>query len=114
MGQYSEYREYVKEQEAEEARIAKAAAEKAAKNSPAPQHNEQRQHRRKLSYKEQRELEQLETDLQQLEADKQKLESELSSGVLSHEALMEASAKIQIIIESIEEKEMRWLELSDI
>jgi ATP-binding cassette subfamily F protein uup len=114
VGQYSEYREYVKEQEAEEARIAKAAAEKAAKNSPVPQHNEQRQHRRKLSYKEQRELEQLETDLQQLEADKQKLESELSSGVLSHEALMEASAKIQSIIESIEEKEMRWLELSDI
>ena len=114
VGQYSEYREYVKEQEAEQARIAKAAAEKAAKSAPAPQQNEQRQHRRKLSYKEQRELEQLEADLQQLEADKQRLESELSSGELSHEALMDASAEIQTIIESIEEKEMRWLELSDI
>ena len=59
-------------------------------------------------------MEQLEADLQQLEADKQRLEGELSSGELSHEALMEASAQIQTIIESIEEKEMRWLELSDI
>ena len=114
VGQYSEYREYVKEQEAEEALQAKLAAEKATKNTPAPAQNQARQHRRKLSYKEQRELEQIEIELPQLEAEKTELEAQLSSGELSHEALMNASARIQAIIESIEEKEMRWLELSEI
>ena len=114
VGQYSEYREYVKEQEAEEAQQAKLSAEKAAKNVPAPTQTTQRQHRRKLSFKEQRELEQLEIELPKLEAEKSKLEAELSSGELSHERLMETSARISAIIESIEEKEMRWLELSEI
>ena len=114
VGQYSEYREYVKEQEAEEAQQAKLSAEKAAKNVPAPTQTTQRQHRRKLSFKEQRELEQIEIELPKLEAEKSKLEAELSSGELSHERLMETSARISAIIESIEEKEMRWLELSEI
>ena len=114
VGQYSEYREYVKEQEAEEAQQAKLSAEKAAKNVPVPTQTTQRQHRRKLSFKEQRELEQLEIELPKLEAEKSKLEAELSSGELSHERLMETSARISAIIESIEEKEMRWLELSEI
>ena len=114
VGQYSEYREYVKEQEAEEAQQAKLSAEKAAKNIPVPTQTTQRQHRRKLSFKEQRELEQIEIELPKLEAEKSKLEAELSSGELSHERLMETSARISAIIESIEEKEMRWLELSEI
>ena len=114
VGQYSEYREYVKEQEAEEAQQAKLSAEKAAKNVPAPTQTTQRQHRRKLSFKEQRELEQIEIELPKFEAEKSKLEAELSSGELSHERLMETSARISAIIESIEEKEMRWLELSEI
>ena len=114
VGQYSEYREYVKEQEAEEAQQAKLTAEKAAKNVPAPTQTTQRQHRRKLSFKEQRELEQIEIELPKLEAEKSKLEAELSSGELSHERLMETSARISAIIESIEEKEIRWLELSEI
>ena len=46
--------------------------------------------------------------------DPRKLEAELSSGELSHELLMATSARITAIIESIEEKEMRWLELSEI
>lgn len=114
VGEYSEYREYMKEQQAEEARIAKTAAEKAAKSTPTPTENTQRQHRRRLSYKEQQELDKLEIELPQLEVEKSKLETELSSGELSHERLMEASARISAIIASIEEKEMRWLELSDI
>ena len=69
VGQYSEYREYVKEQEAEEARQAKIAAEKAQKNKPQPA-TSATPSRRKLSYKEQRELEQLEIELPQLESEK--------------------------------------------
>ena len=112
VGQYSEYREYIKEQEAEEARTAKIAAEKAQKNKP--QTVTTTPSRRKLSYKEQRELEELETLLPQLEQEKASLEEQLSSGTLSHEALSAAAARIGELIEAIEEKEMRWLELSEI
>ena len=112
VGQYSEYREYVKEQEAEEARQAKIAAEKAQKNKPQP--TSAPPARRKLSYKEQRELEELEQLLPQLESEKTALEEKLSSGTLSHEELSAAAARIGEIINQIEEKEMRWLELSEI
>lgn len=113
VGQYSEYREYIKEQEAEEARQAKIAAEKAQKNKPQPT-TSATPSRRKLSYKEQRELEQLEVELPQLESEKTALEERLSSGTLSHEELSAAAARIGEIINQIEEKEMRWLELSEI
>ena len=112
VGQYSEYREYIKEQEAEEARQAKAAAEKAQKNKP--QQTSSAPARRKLSYKEQRELEELETMLPQLEQEKADLEAQLSSGTLAHEELTAAAARIGQIIDLIAEKEMRWLELSEI
>ena len=113
VGQYSEYREYVKEQEAEEARQVKIVAEKAQKNKPQPT-TSATPSRRKLSYKEQRELEQLEIELPQLESEKTALEEKLSSGTLSHEELSAAAARIGEIINQIEDKEMRWLELSEI
>lgn len=110
VGQYSEYREYIREEEAAQA---KAAAEKSAKTTkPTNSHNTAP--RRKLSYKEQRELEQLEQDIPQLEQEKAEMEAKLSSGELSHDALMECSARIAAIIEELEIKEMRWLELSEI
>ena len=112
VGQYSEYREYVKEQEAEQAREARIAAEKAQKNTK-PQ-TSATPSRRKLSFKEQRELEQLEKDIPALEQEKGELETMLSSGTLSHEELTATAAKIADIINSLEEKEMRWLELSEI
>lgn len=113
IGQYSEYREYIKEQEAEEARQAKVAAEKQAKETKSQQPNQQPA-RRKLSFKEQRELEQLEKDIASLEAEKQEIEEKLASGNLTHEELMAASARIAQIINELDTKEMRWLELSEI
>ena len=112
VGQYSEYREYVKEQEAEEARIAKAAEEKAQKSKP--QTTTSTPQRKKLSYKEQRELEKLERLLPELEQEKSALEEKLSSGTLTHDELTATAARIGELIEAIEEKEMRWLELSEI
>ena len=110
VGQYSEYREYIRDQEAEKAKL---AAEKSAKTAKSNQsHNNSP--RRKLSYKEQRELEQLELEIPQLEQEKLSLEEKLSSGEFSHEQLMETSARIASLIELLEEKEMRWLELSEI
>ena len=117
VGTYSEYREYIKEQEAEEAARAKAIAEKQAKQQAATKpatDTPTNTHRKKLSYKEQRELEQLETEIPQLEAEKSALEAQLSAGTLSHEELSSAATRIGEIINTLEEKEMRWLELSEI
>lgn len=113
VGHYSEYREYMKELEAEEARAAKAAAKNSPK-SAAPQRDSAAPTRRKLSYKEARELEALEAEIPQLEAEKAELEARLSSGELSHGELTEASARIGELLEIIGEKEMRWLELSEV
>ena len=113
VGRYSEYREYMKESEAEESRAAKAAAKSAPKNN-APQRHNTEPARRKLSYKEARELEALEAELPRLESEKSELESRLSSGALSHEELTETSGRIGELIRIIEEKEMRWLELSEV
>lgn len=117
VGQYSEYREYIKEQEAEEARQAKIAAEKEQRKNATlanQAHTTPTAPRKKLSYKEQRELEALEQEIPQLEQEKGELEEKLSLGALSHEELNAASERIGELMALLEEKEMRWLELSEI
>ena len=114
VGSYSEYREYIKEYEAQQRSHAraeeKAAKEKAAsvqKSADAPAK------KKKLTYKEQKELEQIEKDLEALATEKAELEAALSAGTLPFEKLQAASKRIGDIIEETDEKEMRWLELSD-
>ena len=110
VGTYSEYREYIKEYEAEQKakeRAADKAADKTVKEKTEPA-------KRKLTYKEQKELEQIEKDLEALAAKKAELEDALSSGSLPFDKLQEASERIGQIIEETDEKEMRWLELTDI
>lgn len=115
VGQYSEYREYIKELESEQARQAKIEAEKAQRQTaPTQDRSTDAPARKKLSYKQQRELEALEQEIPQLETEKSDLEEKLSSGALSHEELTAASERIGELITLIEEKEMRWLELSEI
>ena len=113
VGSYSEYREYIKEYEAEQKSLARAE-EKASKASkeqaPAPQAPVKK---KKLTFKEQREFEQLEKDLEALAAEKAELESALNSGTLPYEDLQKASERIGQIIEETDEKELRWLELSE-
>lgn len=115
VGQYSEYREYIKELESEQARQAKIEAEKTQRQTaPTQDRSTDTPARKKLSYKQQRELEALEQEIPQLETEKSELEEKLSSGALSHEELTAASERIGELIALIEEKEMRWLELSEI
>ncbi len=115
VGQYSEYREYIKELESEQARQAKIEAEKTQRQTaPTQDRSTDTPARKKLSYKQQRELEALEQEIPQLETEKSDLEKKLSSGALSHEELTAASERIGELIALIEEKEMRWLELSEI
>ena len=110
VGSYSEYREYIKEYEAEQ-RAKERAAEKAIRE---PQKQDKPAQKKKLTYKEQREFEQIEKDLEALAAEKAKLEEALSSGTLPFDKLQETSERIGQIIEETDEKEMRWLELSEL
>ena len=115
VGSYSEYREYIKEYEAQQRSQAraeeKAAKEKAAAAAPKPADMPAR--KKKLTYKEQKELEQIERDLEALAAEKAALEAALSGGNLPFDKLQEASQRIGAIMEETDEKELRWLELSD-
>jgi ATP-binding cassette subfamily F protein uup len=114
VGSYSEYREFIKEYEAEQRSKERAAekAEKAVRAAAAPV-AETPAKKRKLTYKEQKELEQIEKDLEALAAEKAELETALSSGTLPFDDLQAASKRIGEIIEETDEKEMRWLELTD-
>lgn len=112
VGSYSEYREFIKEYEAEQRSIArekeKAEKDKAVKTNV---NQEVPAKKKKLSFKEQREVEQLEKDLDTLAAEKSVLEAQLSSGTLPFDKLQEASERIGRIIEETDEKEFRLLEL---
>jgi ATP-binding cassette subfamily F protein uup len=68
---------------------------------------------RKLSFKEKRELELLEKEMPVLEEEKKKLEESMASGTLNFEALQKSGERIAEIVGLLEEKEMRWLELSE-
>ena len=115
VGSYSEYREYIKEYEAQQRSQAraeeKAAKEKASASAPKPADMPAK--KKKLTYKEQKELEQIERDLEALAAEKAELEAALSTGSLSFDKLQEISQRIGVIMEETDEKELRWLELSD-
>ena len=108
-GTYSQYREFIKEQAGRP-----AAKEGTKASSPAKKETGRREDnaRKKLTYKEQKELEQTEKDLESLNNEKETLENSLNSGTLSYEELQKASARIGEIMALIDEKETRWLELS--
>ena len=120
-GSYSEYRAYIKDYEAGQKALAKAEKSSEKKNPASAGKRNLRQgqdsgtlpaRKDKPSYKEQRELEQLEKDLESLAAEKAALEESISSGTLPYDKLQQASERIGEIITLTDEKETRWLELS--
>ena len=117
VGSYSEYREYIKEYEADQRSQARAAEkaekDKAAKEAAKACMTEVPARKKKLSYKEQKEFEQIEKDLEALAAEKADLEAKLSSGEMPFDQLQAASERIGQIMELTDEKELRWLELSE-
>ena len=108
VGSYSEYREFIRESEAE----SQSPAARAQKETKVWKENMPK--KRKLTFKEQKEMEQLEKDLEALAAEKAELEAALSDSSLGFEALQKASERIGEIINETDEKELRWLELSEI
>lgn len=108
-GNYTEYRDWRDE---ERATAAKEAAAQAAKTAPLKS-NHRTEEKRKLSFKEKREYEALEVEIAELEREKTEIEQAMSSGTLSTATLLEKSTRIQQVMELIDEKTMRWLELSE-
>ncbi|HYK55193.1 MAG TPA: ABC-F family ATP-binding cassette domain-containing protein [Flavisolibacter sp.] len=104
-GNYSQLREWEKQKEARETEEAKPVAPSKAETAPAA--------KKKLSYKEQREFETLETELKQLEAERKTIYEKLSDANLPFEELQQLSERINSIGNLIDEKELRWLELSE-
>ena len=119
-GSYSSYRAFIKEYEAErKAEMqrdmpdrAKSKGQSRAQDAGASGKQDAAGGKRRLSYREQRELEQLEKDIEALNAEKAGLENDLNSGSLSYGELQKASERIGEIIALVDAKETRWLELS--
>ena len=106
---YTSYLEDKKSKQKVESQ-AKRSTEKTFAENKKPQ----REHsKRKLSYKEQRELEEIEKSLPDLEQQKAALEQQMNSGELTTEQLTEKSLLYQQILEQIDQKELRWLELNE-
>ena len=112
VGSYSGYREYMKDKEKERRALEREKQQKEEKKRFVESENVPAK-KRKLSYKEQRELEQIEKDLETLNAEKADLEEKLSGGNISGDELTRCSTRIGEVIALLDEKEMRWLELND-
>ena len=112
-GNYTQYREWCRLQPKTEGEGAeKKATKPTVKEQPSA--TQKKEGKRKMTYKEKREYEQLTKELEQLENEQKTLEEALCSGQLSVEELTEESKRLPEIKDEIDEKEMRWLELAEI
>lgn len=103
-GNYTQYRQWLTLQPETKQEKPKAEREKRKNDN----------NKRKLSFKEKRELEQLTAEIEKLEAEQRQLEADLCSGTLSIEDLTEKSKRLPQLKDELDQKEMRWLELSEI
>lgn len=102
-GNYSDFRAYDSSQPKQIEQIAKTDNSKAVQKNDA----------NKLSYNEQKEYKNLESKIRSLELDKTALEAKFSNSELSQEEISKLSDELKVIMDTIEEKEIRWFELSE-
>lgn len=110
-GDYSTYRHCVAQERA--AKRSEAAAADPAKKAQK-QNRPRTEQKRKMSFKERREYEQLQTRLEELAAERAELEASMNSGTLTHEELSAAGVRIQQIIDETDSSEFRLLELMEL
>ena len=108
-GNYTQYRQWQSLQPKET-----AEANKPAKESKETKERPQNQTKRKFTYKEKMEFERLEKEIAALEEEQQLIEDTLCSGTLSVDELTEKSKRLPLLKDELDEKSMRWLELSEI
>ena len=106
-GNYTQYREWLSLKP-------KAEIEKKGANEKPEKKDYHRESRRKKTFKEKQEYERLSKEISELENEKRDIETALCGGVLSVEEITEKSRRLPVINELLDEKEMRWLELSEI
>ncbi|MCI5580088.1 MAG: ABC-F family ATP-binding cassette domain-containing protein [Phocaeicola plebeius] len=107
-GNYSDYRDWKQVKEEHDRQEVKVREEK------KPAVRVRTNDRRRLTFKERREMEQLEQDIAALEAEKKQIEDALCSGTLSVDELTEKSKRLPLLDDELDEKSMRWLELSEV
>lgn len=114
-GNYTQYREWQGEKQKFEREQQKDLLSK-TKEPPVQKASRtgQREQRRKMTFKERREMEMLEQDIAALESEKKNIEEALCSGMLSVEELTDKSKRLPLLNDELDEKSMRWLELSEI
>ena len=114
-GNYTDFREWnelIEEQEREDKKAAKAELQNAKVESAKPE-PVAKEKTKKLSFKEKQEFEALEKEIPALEAEKADIENQLASGTLSSDEIIKASQRFGELGDIIDEKTMRWLELSE-
>ena len=111
-GNYTQYKN--KKEEEEEQRQKEQKKQTTQQAAVQPSGPIDKTQKRKLSYKEKLEMQQLEQEIEQLNTEKTGIETALNSGTLPNDQLLQQSQRIAKIIELLDEKEMRWLELSEI
>jgi ATP-binding cassette subfamily F protein uup len=104
-GNYTQYRDW---------QALQPSAPSTTATVSAPKKDYHNVSRRRMSYKEKREFEQLEKDIEALEAEKKQIEDSLSSCSISVEQITEMSKRLPVLNDELDEKSMRWLELSEI
>lgn len=109
-GDYSTYRHCVQQRERE-----RKAAEASSRPEPETPQRQRREaaERRRLTFKERKEMEALEDELPRLEEEKAQLEADMSSGTMKPDEIAEAGRRIAVLIEEIDTKELRLLELME-
>lgn len=124
-GNYTQYREWQKLEDKKTAELKetaqKAASSRGSSNAPTPSQTGKSQRdpnaapqKRKMTFKEKQEFAQLEKDIEALTAEKESIETALSSGSVTVDQITEMSKRLPLLNEELDEKEMRWLELSEI
>jgi ATP-binding cassette subfamily F protein uup len=109
-GNYTQYREWASMEDSRESRSSSDSRESRETSKSSYRHDD----RRRLSYKEKREMEQLEKDIAALEAEKKQIEEALCGGTTSVDEITAMSKRLSVLNDELDEKSMRWLELSEI
>ena len=115
-GNYTEYRNWISEQKEEEKEIQKNNATKISEApivKPEIKQDAKQASTKKLSFKMQRELEELEIEIPILEEKKLRLEDELASGLTDYNEIQKRTEELQSISEELDQKSIRWLEIQE-
>ncbi len=110
IGGYTEYRSFMKDYNAEQKSLERGSQ---TKQDTRTQSVAVKADRQKMTFKEKREFEQLESDIAALEAEKESLTNSMNSGTMPFDQLQAASDRYKKVLEELDRKEERWLELSE-